>query len=67
MIVPKQKRPVKNVRFAEIPDSRIGSDGTTGNGRKIGGTDPDKGAFWNSHRSAGAIDIGDSKLLKMIC
>jgi hypothetical protein len=63
--MPKVKRPVKNVRIAETPDSRIGADGTSGNGRKIGGTDPDKGAFWNSYRSAGAIDLGDSNVFHL--
>ena len=63
VIMPKPKRVVKNVTFNEVPDARIGADSTSGNGRQIGGRDVDKGAFWNSHQPAGAIDLGDSKLL----
>jgi hypothetical protein len=65
VIVPKRKRVDKKVRFAEIPDSRIGLNGTSGNGKQIGGTDADKGAFWNSFKPAGAIDLGDTKANKL--
>jgi hypothetical protein len=64
VILPKRK--IKKVRFSEIPDSRIGPVGTSGNGKQIGGTNLDKGAFWNSGQSAGSIDIGDSKHNKFI-